>query len=145
MALIKRSDWPSTVGGPLLSDFFDDDRFFISPWMRSENHPATNIRETDKSFEIELAVPGFKKSDIEVSIESGVLTISAEQKEEENENGNSYKRHEFSCRSFSRSFSLPENIREEDIDARYEDGVLKLSVAKKKTETAKPRRPIQIK
>ena len=145
MALIRRSDWPSTVGGSLLSDFFDDDRFFTSPWMRGENLPATNIKETEKSYEIEVAVPGFKKSDINVAIDSGTLTISAEQKQEDDSNENNYKRREFSYKSFSRSFSLPENTSDEDVNARYEDGVLKLSVAKKKTENAKPKRAIQIK
>jgi len=145
MALMRRSDWPSTVGGSLLSDFFDDDRFYNSPWMRGENLPAANVKENENGYEIELAAPGFKKNDIHVEVENGVLTISGEQKEETDKNDNNYKRRVFSRRSFSRSFYLPDNTGEEDIDARYEDGVLKLSIKKKQTEAVKPKRPIQIK
>jgi HSP20 family protein len=145
MALMRRSDWPSTVGGSLFSDLFDDDRFFTSPWMRGENLPATNIKENEKNFEIEVAVPGFKKNDINVTVDNGMLTVSAEQKQEEQKDEDSYKRREFSCRSFSRSFKLPENTKEDDITAKYEDGVLKLAVAKKQIEATKPKRPILIK
>jgi HSP20 family protein len=113
--------------------------------MRGENLPATNIKENDKNYEIELAVPGFKKADINVAIDNGILTVSAEQKDETEKDENNYKRREFSYRFFSRSFNLPENIREEDSDAKYEDGVLKVTITKKQMEAAKPKKPIQIK
>ena len=143
MALIKRSDWPSTVGGSLLSDFFDD-RFFQPHWMR-ESMPALNVRENEKNYEIEVAAPGYNKSDIDVSLDNGVLTISAETKDEKNEDENNYRRREFSCRSFSRSVVLPDNIDENSIDARYIDGVLKLSVKKAKADQERPKTKVEIK
>jgi HSP20 family protein len=144
MALLRRSDWP-TLGGSLLSDFFDDDRFFNSPWLKGQSLPAVNIRETEKNYEVELAAPGFNKKDFNISIENALLTISAEKKEEEEQKENNYTRKEFSFSSFSRTFNLPENISEDDIQAKYEDGVLKLVLAKKEVSQSKPKKAISIK
>jgi len=143
MALMKRSDWPSVFGGSLLSDFFDDR--FMSPRWGNETMPAVNIRENEKNYEIELAAPGYKKSDINVSVDNGVLTISAQTKDESESGPESYRRREFSCRSFSRSFVLPDNIEDKDIDAHFVDGVLKLSINKKQSSPSKPKTSIQIK
>jgi HSP20 family protein len=142
MALMKRSDWPSVFGGSLLSDLFDDR--FPSQW-KNEAMPAVNIRENEKNYEIELAAPGYKKSDINVAVDNGVLTISAETKDQTESGPESYRRREFSCRSFSRSFVLPENIEDKDIDAHYVDGVLKLSINKKQLSSSKPKKSIEIK
>ena len=109
MALLRRSEWPSTLGGSMLSDFFDD-RFMTPQWMRGDEMPAVNIRETDKKYDIELAAPGYQKNDFHVDIDNGILTVSAETKDEKESGPESYRRREFSCRAFSRSFVLPENV-----------------------------------
>jgi HSP20 family protein len=144
MSLIKRSDWPSTLGGSLLSDFFDDDRFFNTPWLTGRSMPAVNVKENEKSFEIELAAPGYSKKDFNISIESGLLTVSAERREEKEKKEDNYTRKEFGFASFSRSFNLPQNTNEEDVNARYEDGILKLTIAKKDTPGAKPKKAITV-
>ena len=81
MALLRRSDLPSNMGGSMLSDFFDD-RFMTPHWMRGDTMPAVNIRESDKKYEVELAAPGYQKSDFNVTLDNGILTVSAETKSE---------------------------------------------------------------
>jgi HSP20 family protein len=144
MSLIKRSDWPTTKGS-FLSDFFDDERFFGSPWLRGQQAPAVNVKETDKNYEVEVAAPGFNKEDFDVTLEHGLLTISAEKKEEAEKKEDRYTRREFEYTQFSRSFSLPKNVNEEDVKASYESGVLKLLITKKEFPGTKPRKSIQIK
>jgi HSP20 family protein len=144
MALLRRSDLPSTMGGSMLSDFFDD-RFMTPQWLRGDTMPAVNIRESDKKYEIELAAPGYQKSDFNVTLDNGILTVSAETKDEKETGPENYRRREFTCRSFSRSFALPENVEDKDVDAVYLDGLLKLSINKKQDGSARPKRTIQIK
>ncbi len=106
--------------------------------------PAVNIREDNESFRVEIAAPGLKKDDFQVTLDNGLLTISAEgrhQHEEKNAEGR-YTRREFSYHSFSRSFTLPNTVDAEHIDARYQDGILHLAIPKK--EEAKRKAPRQI-
>ncbi|HET6992439.1 MAG TPA: Hsp20/alpha crystallin family protein [Bacteroidia bacterium] len=131
MSLIKRNNGNETSVRTILSDFFDADKFFNAPFFTQEWIPAVNIVDNDKDFQIDLAAPGFKKEDFKINIENGVLNISAETKTETEEKKKNYTRKEFSSESFSRAFTLPENASEEKIDAKYENGVLKLTVAKK--------------
>jgi HSP20 family protein len=145
MSLIKRSEWPSLVNGTWLSDFFDNDRFFDSGWLKKQSMPAVNIKETDKDFEIEVAAPGLSKKDFKVTAENGVLTISSEKEEETEKKEKDFTRKEFSYSAFSRSFTLPENAQEEDIKATYQDGILKLSVGKRTITQAKPKKAIEVK
>jgi HSP20 family protein len=143
MTLLRRTERPSILGGSWLTDFFDDD--IVVPSFGRRSMPAANIRETDKSFELELAAPGFTKKDFNLSIENDCLIVSAEKKEEKEQKESNYTRREFGYESFSRSFNFPANANEEDINARYEDGVLKLSIAKKALPEGKVRKPIAIK
>src|SRR5688572_5347625 len=131
MSLVKRSEWPLLGNGSWLSDFFDNEKFFDSDLLRNRMLPAINVKETEKNYEIEVAAPGRSKKDFKISAENGVLTISSEQKEEKEEKQKDYTRREFSCSSFSRSFTLPENANEDEVKANYADGILKLEVAKK--------------
>ncbi len=132
------------------SDLFDDDFFnFGLPTLpglpaRSAQIPAANVWEEDDKYHIELAAPGLNKDDLDVTVSNGVLTISAEKKEEDKEEQDQYTRREFSYRSFSRSFTLPENTREDDISAKYEDGILKVEVKKKEKEETKSQKKIDI-
>jgi HSP20 family protein len=144
MSLMRRSEWPSLLNGSLLSDFFDNEGFFTSSLYR-QSVPAVNVKENEKNFEIELAAPGLSKKDFKVVAENGVLTISSEKKSEEEKKEKGYTRREFSYSSFSRSFVLPENTNQDDVKASYEDGVLRVMVAKTAIAQAKPQKAIEIK
>lgn len=130
MSLIKKQErnFPS-----VFSDLFDYDKFFGGPVFKDfENAlPATNVKETDKEFKIELAVPGFKKEDFKVNLDNDVLTISAETKSEKKDENEKFTRKEFSYNSFSRSFQLPKTANSDNINAKYEDGILKVDINKK--------------
>ena len=145
MSLIKRSDWPLLGNGSWLSNFFDNDRFFDSDLLKKQSLPAVNVKENEKSFDIEVAAPGLNKKDFSITAENGVLTISSEKEEEREEKEKDYTRKEFSYSAFSRSFALPENANEDDIKANYEDGILKLSIAKKVAGPVKTKRAIEVK
>lgn len=136
MALVRNSNWPA-LGGSLFSDFFDDDRFDIhnSPWLK----------ENEKVYEVELAAPGFNKKDFNISIDNGLLTVSAESRRENEKKEDGYTRREFGYTSFSRSFNLPASINEGGIQAKYEEGILRLSIAKKGPPETKSKKPIEIK
>ena len=143
MSLVRRTEWP-TLGGNFLSDFFDDDRFFGSPWLKGQSIPAVNIKEDENGYEVELAAPGFQKNDFKIDVEQGMLTISAEKKHDSETKDEHYTRREFGYTSFSRSFNLPRNISDEDVKASYDNGLLKLKIAKKEA-AAKPKKSIEIK
>lgn len=128
------------------------DEFFKPDWMGGLEHktaaivPAVNIKEHENSFELELSVPGFKKEDINIEVDDNVLTISSTletSSENEDKNGN-YTRREFRKASFKRSFTLPETVNEDAINANYEDGILKLTLPKKEEALPKPKRLIEI-
>ncbi|HEX5171013.1 MAG TPA: Hsp20/alpha crystallin family protein [Cyclobacteriaceae bacterium] len=144
MALIKRSEWP-LVSGSWLTDFFDTDRFFDSDLLKYQSMPAVNVKESEGAYEIEVAAPGLTKKDFNITVDNRVLTIASEKEEKTEEKENNYTRREFSYTSFTRSFTLPENVKEEDVKANYEDGILKLSVPKKTITQPKLRKAIEVK
>lgn len=123
----------------LLSDFFETDKLGFDDYFRKDWMPAVNVKDGKDQYEIEVAAPGLKKEDFKIRVEHGILTISSEQKSEKETKEGEYTRREFNYQSFSRSFALPQDVKEEDIQASYADGILKLLVAKKQTVTAKGR------
>ena len=146
MALMKRADWPMLANPGWLTDFFDTEKFFDNDWLkRSTMMPAVNVNEKDKEFEIEMAVPGMKKSDFKIETENNTLTISSEKEEETEEKKRDYMRREFNYTSFCRSFNLPENCSEDRISANYQDGILKVTIPKKVAAKEKLTRPIEVK
>jgi HSP20 family protein len=145
MSLIKRNEWPLLGNGSWLSDFFDTEKFFDSDLLKNRALPAVNVREAEKNYEIEVVAPGRSKKDFKISAEEGVLTISSEIEEKQEQNEKDYTRREFSYSSFSRSFMLPENANEDDIKANYADGILKLEVAKKVISQPKVKKAIEVK
>lgn len=142
----RRNMFPDFFGD--FGSFFDND-FLPNRFMQSsrllQNMPATNIKETDKSYEIEIAAPGLNKEDFNIDVENGTITISSEKKDEKEEKDENYTRREYNYSSFSRSFRLPETVKEEDIDATYKDGVLMLSIPKKEEAQKPQKRQINIK
>lgn len=127
-----------TKNGGRVPVFFDD---FFKPWNewfdngglweRTLNVPAVNISEHENEFQVSLAVPGMKKSDFKIDVDGNMLTISSEKEQSKEEKEKKFTRKEYSYSSFSRSFTLPEDVNTEKIDAKYEDGVLKLSLPRK--------------
>ena len=136
------SDWPANL---LDRDFFDfgSDLF---PARLGVNIPSVNIRETPKEFILEVAAPGLERKDFNIEVDNHTLRISAEKEEdkEEKKEDDGYSRKEYSFSSFTRSFALPEDVKENDIDAKYENGILKLSVPKAKEGVPKAVKKITV-
>ncbi len=123
-------------------DFFDSDlldlpaRMLGTSFFRDREFPLVNIRNLDKEFKVELAVPGYSKENLKVEVSDGILTVSSEQKMEKESAQDGWKRREFSYNSFSRSFQLPDNADPESVKASFTDGVLHLAITKKNPETS---------
>jgi HSP20 family protein len=119
---------------PFFRDFLDADKFFDTNWLAERTgYPAVNVAEKDNEYSIDLAVPGYKKEDFKIKVNNDILTISAEAKTENMEEQKEYTRKEYGYSSFSRSFHLPDNVKDDQIKAKYEDGMLKLSLPKTST------------
>jgi HSP20 family protein len=127
-----------TRTGETIPTLFDD---FFRPWNewfdnggflgKTLTVPAVNIKEHKDEFNVSLAVPGMKKDDFNIDVEGNMLTISCEKEERKEEKEAKYTRKEFNYSSFSRSFTLPDDVNREKIDAHYEEGVLRLVLPKK--------------
>lgn len=146
---MKRSN--TTPNGELLpslwSDLLNGERFFSSRWPMLDPEftiPAANVIENGKAFRIELAVPGFSKDDFTIDVDDNLLSIYAEKQEEKNEEKERYTRKEFAYKSFSRSFTLPQNIDDAKIEAGYADGILNLTIPKKETTKDHPKKAIRV-
>lgn len=106
--------------------------------------PATNVMENDKSFRLEIALPGFSKDEINISFEEDVLKVSAGREAKENPSDAKYTWNEFGFKArFERSFQLPENVDAENITASHENGILLVTLPKKEV-TAQTTRQIAI-
>jgi HSP20 family protein len=112
--------------------------------MKGVSVPAVNVKESKEAFKLDVAAPGFKKEDFKLEVKNGYLTISGESKEEKEDKDETFTRREYSFNSFSRSFSLPENVNAEHVEAQYSDGVLKVTLPKKKSDE-KPAKQIAVK
>ena len=118
--------------------------FDLDLFQEGSQMPLANLRETNKEYKVELSVPGCKKDDFDISVDSGVLTISSEKKDEMKEEENDYVSREFSYSSFSRSFTLPENADEDKISAHYDNGMLEVAIPKKEGVSMSSRKQIKI-
>ena len=147
MSIVKRNNGFSTDMPALFNDFFTRD---LWNWGLSNNSttnttiPATNIREDNDNFYVEVAAPGMTKDDFKVELDGTILTIRSEKENrQEQKEGEKYSRREFSYQSFQRIFELPVHVVDaEHIEAKYENGLLHLVIPKK--EEAKPRPPRMI-
>jgi len=149
MNLIKRN-----VGqAPALHRMFFDDilgRDFFN-WENnnfsttSTTLPSVNIKETEDNYEVEVAAPGLDKNDFKITLDGNLLNISSVKEHEQTTGDENYSRREFSYQSFQRSFELPKNVVDEDkINARYENGLLLLSIPKREEAKQRPPRMIEI-
>lgn len=131
---------------PLFPSLFDDDFFSSVPATGRQNTymPSVNIKEDDKNYFLELAVPGMDKKDLKIDIDEDVLTISSEHKNENVEKQEGYTRKEFSYSSFARSFYIPENVNRDSINANYKDGILTVSFPKQEEDRKKITREVKI-
>ena len=132
------------TGNPLIDRFFDTDLFDWTSKNYSRTNttlPSVNVKESDNEFSIEVAAPGFDKTDFKIEVHNDVLTVSSE-KQTENETKDEserYTKREFSYQSFSRSISLPLTADGDKVEAVYDKGILTVSIPKK--EEAKPKAP----
>lgn len=137
---------------PFFTDLFDSrrgalnlNRLFKNDFKDTLEIPPINVKEQDKTLELELAAPGLKKDEFKITLDDGILTISSEKEESEEEDKNGYLRKEYSYNSFSRSFSLPDTVDEnKDIKATYNDGVLKIILNKKENLKAKLPKSVKV-
>jgi HSP20 family protein len=114
-------DFFATVPSILRDDFTPDFRSFT----------PVNIRETENEYVLEVVAPGFQKEDFKINLDNNTLTISADRKEEAENKNEKFVRREYKQQSFSRSFTIDENMDAENIVAKYVNGVLQLNLAKK--------------
>ncbi|MCP4458075.1 MAG: Hsp20/alpha crystallin family protein [Cytophagales bacterium] len=137
MALIKYNPnrYRPTTFSSLLDNFFDDR--FQGGSREVDYTPTVDISETEKAFEIQLAIPGVKKSDVNISVENDQLTISGERNIENESNEKNFHTRESFSGTFSRSFTLPEIVNVDKIDAKQEDGILYIVLPKDEKKTAK--------
>lgn len=137
MSLVKQNSsfWPD------LSDFFEHGSGLSR--FKTDWSPAINVIDNEDSYEIEVAAPGLKKEDFNVSVENQVMTISGKTEKEEEEKKKNFTRKEFSSRSFVKRFSLPENVEGENIQASHKDGILHL-VLKKSDKSQSNRKEVSI-
>jgi HSP20 family protein len=141
-----------TKPGERMPSVFDD---FFKPWNewfdngnlwnRTINIPAVNITDNKEDFQVSLAVPGMKKDDFKIDVDGNMLTISSEKEETKEEKDKKFTRKEYNYSSFSRSFTLPDEINREKIDAKYEDGVLKIMLPRKEEAKIKAAKHIAVK
>lgn len=144
MTLVKSNTSPAPS---VWSDFFDNDKFFSDRWIAKELNqslPAVNIKESGNGFSIDFAAPGYKKSDFKINVKGNVLSVNAEKQDESKEENEKFTRQEFAYASFSRSFTLPQAVNADKIEAKYTDGILKLSIPKKEEAKAQSKKEITV-
>ena len=138
---------PAIFNENLFDNFFDDD--FMMPSMFGKNDPLygkhaknmmkTDVRETDNSYELDIDLPGFKKEDVSLKLDSGYLTISASkglEKDEKEKKDGKYIRRERYAGACQRSYYVGNDTTEDDIKAHFEHGMLTVTVAKKEAKPA---------
>ena len=128
--LSRREDlYPS-----LLNDFFNPWNDILpssNRWGNMMNAPAVNIKENDNMFTISVAAPGLKKDDFSIKVENNTLSVSCEKESKKDESNDEFTRQEYNYSSFCRTFALPDDVNANNIEASYENGILKLVLPKK--------------
>jgi HSP20 family protein len=144
----RRDGWAENTLG--LSGIFDDfiarDLFRPSFTSTGVSTPAVNIIETADDFRVEMVAPGMRKEAFNVELHEDTITISYDHEDNRESERQSLKYlvREYNYHSFSRSFTLPETADENDIEAKYRDGILTVTIQKRKNERGNPVRQISI-
>lgn len=134
---------PRRPWNALIEDFLNEE--FLAPVKGGIfKTAATNIKEKDDAYIVELAVPGLSKKDFSISIENDVLNVSSDA-EDKAEDGVTYSRKEFGYSSFKRTFHLPESVDKSSISASYRNGVLIISLNKMESAKPQPARVVEVK
>jgi HSP20 family protein len=133
MTLVKVNNNLGRSFDGMMKELFNEFPTTVAKTFREDvlNFPPVNINETNDAYQVELSAPGFEKADFSINLESNILTISTEKKEEKKEENEKVIRKEFTYKGFKRSFTIDEKIDAENIGARYESGILKLTLPKK--------------
>ncbi len=143
---------PSVFGENLMDVFDDFDRAFFRGMNRPEHvlygrnashMMKTDVKETEDGYEVDVDLPGFRKEEIKLELNSGYLTISTEKSLEKKDNGRILRQERY-MGTMQRSFYVGDSITEEDIKARYENGVLSLTLPKKEAKKAPEKKTILI-
>ena len=145
---------PSIFGEKLFDDFFENPFSLMPVWTgrdplygkHGKNLLKTDVRETDASYELDIDLPGYKKDEIRAELENGYLTISATKSanNDEQDKKGKYIRRERYAGTMQRSFYVGEDVTQEDIKAKFEDGILKLSIPKKEAQAVETKKSIAI-
>ncbi len=141
MNIVRRN--PNGNGLPLVDEFFKD--IMGGTQYVNKTIPPVNISETEHAFTLQLMVPGYSKGDFNVVVDNDLLIISSQinSEKEEKEEGK-FTRKEFGLAAFKRSFTLPETVNEENINASYQDGILTITLPKKEEALPKAKRLVVI-
>jgi HSP20 family protein len=119
-------------------DFFEEFEKMMNGYEKDTfGKMNLDVYETDEAAFIEAELPGVKKEDININVEDGVLTISAEKNVEEEQKGRKYYTKEIKHGSFKRSFEIPEYLNDEEIKAKFDEGILKIEIPRKEEEVKK--------
>lgn len=140
MNLVRKHNSPFF---PALFDEWLSNEWLPSSTLPTKQLPAVNIQETDTSFLLELAAPGFKKEDLQVEVEKDILSISS-QSDAAAEEDAQYTRKEYGYRSFRRTFTIPESVDSKKIEAQYKEGILEVKLPKKKEMLQEAKKSIRI-
>lgn len=140
MLPLLKTSWPSFV-----DEFFGNNiPGYFNEGYSGINAPAVNIAEGKEDFNIEIAAPGLEKNDFKINLENNVLTISSDKESKKEEKDGKYVRKEFSYTSFRRSFSLPDTVEGDKIEASHKNGILYITIPKREEAKVKPPRQIAI-
>ena len=124
--------------GSILEDFFHNGKSIINDELFNENkmHVPVNISEKDNAYHLQVIAPGLQKEDIKLKLEKNVLTISFDKKEATQNEGEKFLRSEYKFKSFKRSFTMSDEVATANIEAKYSDGILYVTLPKKENITA---------
>lgn len=135
---------------PSLSSWMDDilnknsSSHFVSNYNTGITLPAVNVLDNAEEYIVEMAVPGLKKSDFDINLDNQLLTISASLNEQREDTSDNYTRREFGYSSFKRTFSLPETVEVDKIEAKYDEGLLRVLLPKRDEAKKKPSKQIKV-
>ena len=145
MTLIKKTSSRNLLSfNALIGNLFNEEKFFEGEFERKEWITEVNVKDNKKTLEIELIAQGLGWDDFQIFVENDILIVSGEKWEEKSKAENNLNRRELSYTSFSRSFRLPENFREEDIKVKFENGLLLLNIVKKENDQKRSQKRFEI-